>query len=676
MKRVAKDAEPKGFNTAESWYVANQRYLMASIETIRDELKMHSTDSDEASKKREQKNPVKENIEKIAETLSAPSTLDNLSNIFSLSKFERDILLLCASMELDPSISFLCKNVKNSPKVAYPTFSLALSVFKEPHWSALDPGASLRLWKLINIEGGETLTGSRLRIDERLLHYLAGVSSLDTRLAEIVKPVAFHGTLAPSHEEIAKQIISSLLRQGGFPDLSLHQLHGGDEAGKRMIAANVCENLGIRLYIIRASEIPEDPIERNRLQRLWNRESILENNAIMVEWNEDANPNSLPAHSFLENLKGMTLISRTEPLHIRERSMIYFEVGKPTTIEQKDLWETELINIPNKKNGSIQSLVSQFNLSSSVISSVSRELLGRLQYENGDLPENDQSLNEDLWKICQSRVRAQMGDLAMRIDPVAGWEDLVLPGQQKNVLKDVTIHVKQRYKVYESWGFAKKSARGLGISVLFAGVSGTGKTMAAEVLANELNLDLYRVDLSSVVSKYIGETEKNLRRVFDAAEEGGSILLFDEADALFGRRSEVKDSHDRYANIEVSYLLQRMESYKGLAILTTNMKSALDTAFLRRIRFIVEFPFPNSENRAEIWKSVFPEETPTEGLDISHLSKLNIAGGNIKNIAMNAAFLAVDEGKPVSMVHLMNAAGTEYSKIDKTLTEVEKGRWL
>ena len=199
--------------------------------------------------------------------------------------------------------------------------------------------------------------------------------------------------------------------------------------------------------------------------------------------------------------------------------------------------------------------------------------------------------------------------------------------------------------------------------------------MAAEVLAGELRLDLYRIDLSSVVSKYIGETEKNLRRVFDAAELGGAILLFDEADALFGKRSEVKDSHDRYANIEVSYLLQRMEEYRGLAILTTNIKSALDTAFLRRIRFVVQFPFPDAAQRAEIWRRIFPSGTPTEGIEVAKLSRLNVAGGNIRNVAINAAFLAAAAREPVRMSHLLRAARTEYAKLEKPLTESETGGW-
>jgi SpoVK/Ycf46/Vps4 family AAA+-type ATPase len=199
--------------------------------------------------------------------------------------------------------------------------------------------------------------------------------------------------------------------------------------------------------------------------------------------------------------------------------------------------------------------------------------------------------------------------------------------------------------------------------------------MAAEVLAHALDLDLYRIDLSAVVSKYIGETEKNLRRIFDAAEEGGAILLFDEADALFGKRSEVKDSHDRYANIEVSYLLQRMEAYRGLAILTTNLKSALDTAFLRRIRFIVQFPFPDATQRQQIWERIFPRTTPTDGLDYSRLAQLSVAGGNIRNIALNAAFLAAGADGPIRMEHLLQAARNEYAKLERTLTDAEIRGW-
>jgi SpoVK/Ycf46/Vps4 family AAA+-type ATPase len=266
-------------------------------------------------------------------------------------------------------------------------------------------------------------------------------------------------------------------------------------------------------------------------------------------------------------------------------------------------------------------------------------------------------------------------DLAQRIEPAAQWDDLVLPHHEKSMLHEIEVHVRRRHTVYEEWGFARAGGRGLGISALFSGASGTGKTMSAEVLARSLRLDLYRIDLSSVVNKYIGETEKNLRRVFDAAEEGGAILFFDEADALFGKRSEVKDSHDRYANIEINYLLQRMESYRGLAVLATNMKSALDPAFLRRLRFAVHFPFPSPEQRAEIWRRVFPADTPVEGLDPHKLARLNVAGGNIRNIALSAAFLAAEAGEPVRMTHLARAVHGEFAKIEKPVPEAEIIGW-
>jgi len=229
--------------------------------------------------------------------------------------------------------------------------------------------------------------------------------------------------------------------------------------------------------------------------------------------------------------------------------------------------------------------------------------------------------------------------------------------------------------VQQEWGFAARGSRGLGLATLFAGESGTGKTLAAEVLAHTLHLDLYRIDLSAVVSKYIGETEKNLRRVFDEAENSGAVLLFDEADALFGKRTEVKDSHDRYANIEVSYLLQRMEAYHGLAVLTTNLKSSLDTAFLRRLRFVVQFPFPDQEQRLALWQRAFPSATPTRNLDLDKLSRLSMTGGSIRNIALNAAFLAADAGEAVGMNHLRQAAHAEAAKRERPLADAETRGW-
>jgi hypothetical protein len=407
------------------------------------------------------------------------------------------------------------------------------------------------------------------------------------------------------------------------------------------------------------------------------REAVLSNSALMLDCDDLDSADKVRANvvaRLVEDMQGVLIVTSREKRRLTPRHpVLTFEVQKPASFEQLELWRDSLGTVSKNVNGRVEALVSQFNLSAPTIRAASAEVLGRLA-QSDDEPSSEE-IGAMLWDTCRSQAQPGMDNLAQRIEPAAGWEDLILPQPQLEVLRDVASQVRQRFKVYETWGFGSKSKRGLGISALFAGVSGTGKTMAAEVLANELRLDLYRIDLSAVVSKYIGETEKNLRQVFDSAEEGGAILLFDEADALFGQRSEVQDSHDRYANIEVSYLLQRMEAYRGLAILTTNMKEDLDSAFLRRIRFIVQFPFPDPVQRLEIWRSVFPMDTPTQGLDLSLLAQLNVAGGTIRNIALNAAFLAADANEPVQMKHLLRSARSEYIKLDQPLTQGEVRGW-
>jgi SpoVK/Ycf46/Vps4 family AAA+-type ATPase len=281
----------------------------------------------------------------------------------------------------------------------------------------------------------------------------------------------------------------------------------------------------------------------------------------------------------------------------------------------------------------------------------------------------------DVWRAARDRTHAGMESLAQRVEPRNGWDDLVLPDTVAAQLVELAGQCTSRAVVYERWGFGAKLTRGRGLTALFAGPSGTGKTLAAEVLASELDLAMYRIDLAGVVSKYIGETEKNLRRVFNAAEGGGAILFFDEADALFGKRSEVRDSHDRYANIEVDYLLQRMEEYRGLAILATNRKSHIDQAFLRRLRFVIDFPLPSEELRMRIWRRAFPPDAPIEGVDWDVLARLEISGASIKSIALYAAFLAAGDGGVIGMEQLVRAAVREYSKIDRLVQPAEFGRY-
>jgi SpoVK/Ycf46/Vps4 family AAA+-type ATPase len=293
------------------------------------------------------------------------------------------------------------------------------------------------------------------------------------------------------------------------------------------------------------------------------------------------------------------------------------------------------------------------------------------------LHERENITLQDLYNGCRAQSNQKLTALAKRIKPKYRWDDLILPKEKKEQLEEVKNYIKNKGVVYHDWGFDNKLSLGKGLDILFSGASGTGKTMAAEVIASKLGLDLYKIDLSMVVSKYIGETEKNLNRIFKEAEQSNAILFFDEADALFGKRSEVRDSHDRYANIEISYLLQKMEENEGIVIMATNLSQNIDDAFMRRMHFNVEFPFPEEEYRYKIWRSLFPKEAPiADDIEFEFLAKrFKLAGGNIKNIVVNAAFLAAEESGVIGMEHVIKAAKREFQKIGKVCSQSEFGKY-
>jgi ATP-dependent 26S proteasome regulatory subunit len=633
------------------WTAANQRYLTLSLGRVAALFEPRAG---------EQGGPAPdEELRALAAAMPAPPALEMLCTFFGLSPFERDVLLLCAGMELDSRFPGL---VAASGAL---TFSLALAGLPDAHWSAITPAAPLRYWRFIELAAGPSLTQSPLRIDERILHYLTGTGYVDDRLAGYLEPVRATGDLVPSHRAVVEQIVSAWSRVLDGVPLPVIQLYGMDALARQQVAVAAGRTFGLSVSSMRADTLPENPAEAGALLHLWEREAILGNQLLYLNCEDADSPRPLRR---MENTRFPLILSSRERVPFQGRPVLSLEVHRPAQPEQRDLWQRSLGEAAAGLNGRLDSLVANFDLDAQSIESISGSVL-QMGAASGE------ELGDALWRTCRTRTDPRLGELAQRIQPMATWDDLVLPETQTQILREVAVHIRRRMVVYDAWGFAAKSSRGLGISALFSGVSGTGKTMAAEVLANDLRLDLYRIDLSQVVSKYIGETEKNLRRVFDTAEEGGAILLFDEADALFGKRSEVKDSHDRYANVEVSYLLQRMEAYRGLAILTTNLKEAIDTAFMRRIRFVVQFPFPDAAQRAEIWRRVFPAQTPTSSLDAERLARLAVAGGNIRNIALYAAFLAADEDQPVRMSHLLRAARAEYAKLEKPLSEAEIGGW-
>jgi ATPase family associated with various cellular activities (AAA) len=630
---------------ALDWTEANQRLLVAEFARIKCLLRGEDLAGAQAQ------------IKALQAAMPAPAAIDRVAERFALSPFERDLLLLAAGFEMDAQIGALAAE---AAKRTGASFGLALAVLPDAHWSALTPVRPLRRWRLVETTEDASLSGARLRIDERVLHYLAGANHVDARLQPLLTAVAAPATMADSHCAAAEAIAARLAR--ARPALPVLQLPGDDPDGKRDVAATVAARFGLELHAIDVEALPASVHERDTLAALWEREAALADAALLIECGDALRA---PAQWFVERVGGLVALAVREAVSLR-RSDLRQRIDKPPPADQRRLWRAALGEAARPLEAAVDAVAPQFRLSARAITRISAELTA------APAPEREARLR----RACQGVEGTRLEGLAERIVPTATLDELVLPAAQKGLLHDIAAHVRHRLRVHEEWGFARRSARGLGIAALFAGETGTGKTMAAEALANALGLELFRIDLSGVVSKYIGETEKNLARVFDAAESSGAILLFDEADALFGKRSEVKDSHDRYANIEVSYLLQRMEAYRGLAILTSNQKAALDVAFQRRLRFVVHFPFPDAAQREAIWRGIFPAATPTRGLDYAKLARLQVAGGTIRNVALGAAFFAAEEGQPVGMGHLLRAAHADAAKRERPLTDRETRGWV
>jgi ATPase family protein associated with various cellular activities (AAA) len=533
--------------------------------------------------------------------------LATVAGRLGLTGFERELLLLAAAAQLDP-------------RVPVPTYALAASALDGAHWSAITPGRPLRRLRMLELGDGP-LASCPLTADERIVHHLLGLGELDDRLQPTARRLAGPGPLPPSQEDVAARIAALWRRPPAAPPVHVSGRHRGDRLA---VVARAAERAGLALHAV--TSVPADPAERDEWLRLWQRELVLEPAGLVLE---DAGAAAA--------LEGPVACCGDEPAPL-ERPAAYFEVARPSPSEQRERWSARL---PSEPAEQLDAVTAQFDLGSSDIDRVAAS-------RNGT----------GLWHRCRVATRPALAELAQRVPGMAGWQDLVLPAGQLAALRGIAGQMAARGLV-----------GGLGVAALFTGPSGTGKTLAAQVLANELDLDLFRIDLSAVVNKYVGETEKRLRAVFDAAESGSAILLFDEADALFGRRSEVRDSHDRYANIEVGYLLQRMEAHRGLAILTTNLRGAIDTAFLRRVRFVVQFPHPDAALREEIWQRAF--DGATEGLDHARLARLDVNGATIRNIAIHATFEAAREESPVRVEHVRRAALREYGKLDRSLTQVE-----
>ncbi len=612
---------------------------------------------------------------------SADAPLLLVRQRFALSDFEARVLLLCAAAELDPGIPELLRRLQDGA-LRQPTFSLAQRLFPDHAWDSLSENRPLLHWLMLEVrqQDGRPLAQSPLRIDDGLLQYLIGNPAPDARLAPYhipFPPEARADMLSPTQLRAAGDLAEGIAASAADGTVPVALLTGQFPLAQQMTALAIVASTSAnpsKLLRIPLSLLPADARDSEHLSRLWAREAMLHGLALYVEADDvaDTQLRALTRRFFVAE-KTLYFLASREPVGSIPRAAVSLKVQRPNADEQQEAWFSACASVQlDLHPADAMCLADQFHLDlPSIVSAVTAA-------QGIKFPDSP-ALRRHLQLSVRQENRTSLDLLAQRIEPRAGMDDLVLPAREKDHLRKYIAHVELRRLVFSEWGMGGRSERGQGTAALFSGESGTGKTLAAEVIAAALGLDLYRIDLSAVVDKYIGETEKNLRRIFDAADSGGVILFFDEADALFGKRSEVKDSHDRYANIQINYLLQRLETYRGPAILATNLGRSMDHAFLRRLRFIVRFPQPGRDERRQIWEKslaplrddLFAPDRPVLALtpaDYQAIAAANLSGGEIRNAAIAAAFLAATAGRPVTRLTVEEAIRDESLKAGRPAT--------
>jgi ATP-dependent 26S proteasome regulatory subunit len=615
--------------------------------------------------------------------------LVKLAECFGLDAFEVDTILLCLAAELDLRYEKLYAYLQDDVTKKRISIDLALNLLstsfaqKLSARSKFSSSSRVSRHQLVSIISdpstpGPSLLNLCLKLDERVVNYLLDGDEIDARLEPVVSLVQPDNKLDDLilPDDLAGRLellVSGFSREGRGFNLCFQGPYG---AGKRSTAGAICKSLGLKLLIVDSSRAASAGGEFGNLVRLISREALLQEAAIYwhnfdVLLADDRRTFLEVVHQELSSSQSITFFGAEaiwEPADVPQRTpLIRIALPRPGYSDRVAFWEKSLAAVATDVDTS--ALANKFRFTGGQIrdaAATARNLALRRDPTGAslDIP--------DLLEACRLQSNRKLASLATQITPHYSWPDIVLAPERLRQLREVCNALEYRSLVYDEWGFDKKLSLGKGLSLLFTGPSGTGKTMAAQILAGEMGVDLYKIDLSTVISKYIGETEKNLARIFAEAVTSNAVLFFDEADALFGKRSEVRDSHDRYANIEINYLLQRMEEYEGTVILATNLRKNMDEAFVRRIQFTIEFPFPNTEQRLAIWQKTMPDSMPRKNLDLELMAKrFELAGGSIRNIVLSAAFLGAEDGRCVTMEHLLRATRQEYQKMGKVVTQGE-----
>ncbi len=608
-----------------------------------------------------------------------PSRWAHLVQTFALTPLEAGVLLLCLLPEIDLRYERIFAYLQDDVTRKRPSIDLVLKLFfpdlpqRLRHRKVFSPNAPLLKYELVMLNPAEAAVPS-------LLNYSVRVSTrvCDYLLTEDTKPVLPDGLTLDESQPVELDLFDAstqklLSRVEALSPEALPWLiiSGLDRWLSRAAARHVADQLGVSLLCLQPDTIADVDQSGPTLVRQAVREALLQSALLYVDlghirgvdlWLDELDalcPRTLPLVIYTADKQWIGQLGS-------ERATCHLRIGQPTFDQRVSLWEMALGEKVSLEE--IRAVAGAYRLNGEQIEQAAR-IARELAWQRGQ--DMEPLRIDDLANASRLVSRGELGQLARRIEPRHAWCDLVLPQDRLNHLQELCSQYRYRHHVYDMWGFGSKMSRGRGLSALFAGPSGTGKTLAAEVIAEDLNLDLYQIDLSGVVSKYVGETEKNLERIFALARDSNAILLFDEADALFGKRSETKDAHDRYANIEISYLLQKIEAYEGLVILTSNLRQNLDEAFLRRLHFCIEFPFPDTQARAEIWRRTVPRDCPlAEDVDFQWLAEqFRLSGGNIHNALLNAAFLAARENGIIHLRHILQAIRREFQKLGKLVDE-------
>jgi hypothetical protein len=613
--------------------------------------------------------------------------LDRLCRAAGLSALDRALLVLALAPELDLKYERVFAYLQDDVTRKRPTVDLALQLFC-PGWEAraagrarLAAGAPLLRHRLLHLADDPAhrdppLLARYLRPDPRVVEHLLGYDQPDAALLPYVRVAEPEAELSGLLLDDALKAGLAALARAPHPGTLVH-LRGDYGVGRRTAAEALCREAGVRLLAADAAAMLAAGADAfPALAGAVAREALLRGAAVLWEgWDALLTDDRAPQRArVLRDAADapLTFLSGAGAWDPGEAAgdvpLVRVELPRPGYAARVQLWGA-LLN-GDGEGVDVDDLANRFRLSGGQI----RDALAaaRVRARVGG-PAAGPLTTAELSAACRAQSTRRLAELARKVTPRYGWDDIVLPEDRREQLREIVNAMRYRSLVLHRWGFDGKLAMGKGLNVLFAGPPGTGKTMAAEIVAGALGLDLYRIDLASMVSKYIGETEKNLSRIFAEAESSNAVLFFDEADAMFGKRTEVRDSHDRYANLEVSYLLQRMEEYEGVVVLASNFRKNMDEAFVRRMHFTIDFPFPSERERLRIWEGVWPEALPRDpDLPLAALARrVEVAGGNIRNIALAAAFLAAEDGGVVTAAHLVRATRREYQKMGKVVSEAE-----